>query len=125
MMSSPSQPCHSTDPVSGAQAPLHPRPGIGPAQVIDISLNNRRTLALSHDDSLLITKARTAVSVQTDTERSLAWIMHARRHARDYERLVQHSESLITWAAITLMTRRLTRRRQVKPLAPPLPAQAT
>lgn len=29
---------------------------------------------------------------------------------RDYERLVQHSESLITWAAITLMTRRITRR---------------
>lgn len=42
-------------------------------------------------------------------ERSLAWMMHARRHARDYERLVQHSETLITWAAITLMTRRLTR----------------
>lgn len=38
------------------------------------------------------------------------WIMHARRHARDYERLIQHSESLITWAAITLMTRRITRR---------------
>nr|WP_267133492.1 transposase [Streptomyces sp. RB17] len=43
-------------------------------------------------------------------ERSLAWIMDARRHARDYERLIQHSESLITWAAITLMTRRITRR---------------
>ncbi|MER5577065.1 IS5 family transposase [Streptomyces massasporeus] len=43
-------------------------------------------------------------------ERSLAWIMHARRHARDYERLIQHSESLITWAAITIMTRRITRR---------------
>lgn len=43
-------------------------------------------------------------------ERSLAWIMHARRHARDYERHIQHSESLITWAAITLMTRRITRR---------------
>lgn len=43
-------------------------------------------------------------------ERSHAWIMHARRHARDYERLIQHSESLITWAAITLMTRRITRR---------------
>lgn len=46
-------------------------------------------------------------------ERSLAWIRHARRHARDYERLIQHSESLITWAAITLMTRRITRRSQV------------
>lgn len=43
-------------------------------------------------------------------ERSLAWFMHARRHARDCERLIQHSESLITWAAITIMTRRLTRR---------------
>lgn len=42
-------------------------------------------------------------------ERSLGRIMHARRHARDYERLPQHSEALITWAAITLMTRRLTR----------------
>ena len=29
-------------------------------------------------------------------ERSHAWIMHARRHARDYERLIQHSEALIT-----------------------------
>ncbi|WP_406223522.1 DUF1048 domain-containing protein [Streptomyces canus] len=42
-------------------------------------------------------------------ERSLARMMHAHRHARDYERLVQHSETLITRAAITLMTRRLTR----------------
>ncbi|MBC9731133.1 IS5 family transposase [Streptomyces sp. TRM68367] len=41
---------------------------------------------------------------------SLAWMMHARRHARDYERLIQHSETLITWAAITLMTRRLARK---------------
>lgn len=36
--------------------------------------------------------------------------MHARRHARDNERLVQHSESLLTWAAITLVTWRITRR---------------
>lgn len=42
-------------------------------------------------------------------ERPLAWMMNARRHARDYERLVQHSETLNPWAAITLMTRRLTR----------------
>ncbi|MFB6561709.1 hypothetical protein ACFCYH_22985 [Streptomyces sp. NPDC056400] len=34
--------------------------------------------------------------------------------ARDYERLVRHSETLITWAAITLMTRRITKAR--KPL---------
>ncbi|MFJ3439512.1 IS5 family transposase [Streptomyces cyaneofuscatus] len=50
-------------------------------------------------------------------ERTLAWMLHARRHARDYERLVQHSETLITWAAVTLMARRLTRGRtdQVSP----------
>jgi hypothetical protein len=44
--------------------------------------------------------------LQVVVERSHAWVMHA----RDYERLIQHSESLITWAAITLMTRRITRR---------------
>ncbi|NEA77235.1 transposase [Streptomyces sp. SID13588] len=29
-------------------------------------------------------------------ERTLGWIMHARRNARDYERLPQHSESHLT-----------------------------
>lgn len=43
-------------------------------------------------------------------ERGWAWIMRARRHCRDHERLPEMSEALITWAAITLMTRRLTRR---------------
>ncbi|MFI8393152.1 IS5 family transposase, partial [Streptomyces sp. NPDC085540] len=42
-------------------------------------------------------------------ERTWSWMMRARRHARDYERLIQHSETLITWAAITLMTRRITK----------------
>lgn len=45
-------------------------------------------------------------------ERSLSWITRARRNVRDYKRLPQHSEAHITWAAITLMTRRLTRRGQ-------------
>ena len=44
-------------------------------------------------------------------ERSWSWIMRARRHCRDHERLPEVSESLITWAAVTLMTRRLTRHR--------------
>lgn len=44
-------------------------------------------------------------------ERSLSWIMRARRHCRDHERLPQVSETLITWASITLMTRHPTRRR--------------
>lgn len=42
-------------------------------------------------------------------ERFLCLDMHASRHARDYERLVQHSESPITWAAITLLTHRIAR----------------
>lgn len=42
-------------------------------------------------------------------ERSLAWLSHARRTVRDYERLPEHSEALLTWAAVTLMTRRLAR----------------
>ncbi|MDQ1046291.1 transposase [Streptomyces sp. V4I2] len=44
-------------------------------------------------------------------ERSWSWIMRARRHCRDHERLPEMSESLITWVAITLMSRRLTRRK--------------
>ncbi|MBT2897415.1 transposase [Streptomyces sp. McG3] len=42
-------------------------------------------------------------------ERTLGWIMKARRNVRDYERLPQHSEARLTWALITLMTRRITR----------------
>lgn len=42
-------------------------------------------------------------------ERSLSWHMRARRNSRDYERLPEHSEAHITWANITLMTRRITR----------------
>ncbi|MFC7988078.1 hypothetical protein ACFUV2_02050 [Streptomyces pilosus] len=37
----------------------------------------------------------------------------SRRHTREYERFIKHSESLITRAAITLMTRRLTRTEEV------------
>lgn len=42
-------------------------------------------------------------------ERTLGWIMKARRNVRDYECLPQHSEAHLTWALITLMTRRITR----------------
>ena len=44
-------------------------------------------------------------------ERSWSWIMRARRHCRDHERLPEMSEALITWACITLMSRRLTRQK--------------
>ncbi|MDH6436024.1 hypothetical protein M2158_004564 [Streptomyces sp. SAI-144] len=38
--------------------------------------------------------------------------MNARRNARDYERLSQHSETHLNWALITMMTRRLTRKKR-------------
>jgi transposase len=40
-------------------------------------------------------------------ERTHAWITGHRRMARDYERLPTHSEAMIKWAMIGLMTRRL------------------
>ncbi|GAA4607462.1 hypothetical protein BJY16_006344 [Actinoplanes octamycinicus] len=47
-------------------------------------------------------------------ERSLSWLMRARRNSRDYERLPEHAEAHITWANITLMTRRISRAKRVK-----------
>ncbi len=44
-------------------------------------------------------------------ERTIGWCMNARRNARDYERLPQHSEAHLNWALITTMTRRLSRKR--------------
>lgn len=41
-------------------------------------------------------------------ERTIGWIMNARRNARDYERLPLHSEAHLNWSLITLMTRRIT-----------------
>jgi len=42
-------------------------------------------------------------------ERTLAWISRRRRCARDYERLPDHHETTVHWAAILHMTRRLDR----------------
>jgi transposase len=44
-------------------------------------------------------------------ERSLSWLMNARRNVVDFERKPSHSEAHLTIAAITLMTKRLTRKR--------------
>ncbi|MET9428521.1 IS5 family transposase [Streptomyces sp. NPDC003036] len=44
-------------------------------------------------------------------ERTIGWLMNARRNVRDYERLPQHSEAHLNWALITIMTKRLTRKR--------------
>ncbi|PZG21844.1 IS5/IS1182 family transposase IS4811 [Nonomuraea aridisoli] len=51
-------------------------------------------------------------------ERTLSWIMRARRNCRDYERLASHSEAFLNWTAITLMTRRLTRKRPSRTQSP-------
>ena len=40
-------------------------------------------------------------------ERTFAWVTRCRRLARDYERSVAHSEAMVLWAMIGLMTRRL------------------
>jgi len=53
-------------------------------------------------------------------ERSLSWHMRARRNSRDYERLPEHSEAHITWANITLMTRRITRADSLRVAVPEL-----
>jgi transposase len=40
-------------------------------------------------------------------ERTFAWMSRCRRLAHDYERRPEHSEAMIKWAMIGLMTRRL------------------
>jgi transposase len=42
-------------------------------------------------------------------ERTLAWITRCRRAVRDYERLPAHHETIVYWAMIITMTRRLAR----------------
>jgi transposase len=41
-------------------------------------------------------------------ERTFGWIMHHRRLARDYETRPEHSRTMIHWAMIDIMSRRLT-----------------
>ena len=43
-------------------------------------------------------------------ERTLAWITRCRRTVRDYERLPAHHETIVYWAMIITMTRRLAQR---------------
>jgi transposase len=53
-------------------------------------------------------------------ERTLAWITRHRRTVRDYERLTEHHETIIYWAMIITMSRRLARQRQAfQPLPRP------
>jgi len=53
-------------------------------------------------------------------ERTLAWISKHRRTVRDYERLPTHHRAMVTWAMVTVMTRRLARRHH--PARTPTPA---
>lgn len=53
-------------------------------------------------------------------ERTFAWISRHRRTVRDYERLPDHHQAMVTWAMITVMTRRLAR--QHHPARTPAPA---
>ncbi|MFE7076922.1 IS5 family transposase [Streptomyces sp. NPDC057620] len=57
-------------------------------------------------------------------ERSLAWWLHARRNVRDYETRPEHSEAMLTLAAVTLMTRRLTRQPVFPNAAKPRPTSS-
>jgi transposase len=43
-------------------------------------------------------------------ERTLAWITRSRRTVRDYERKTGHHETMVHWAMIIIMSRRLARR---------------
>jgi transposase len=45
-------------------------------------------------------------------ERTLAWITRHRRTVRDYERLTEHHETIVYWAMIITMSRRLARQRR-------------
>ena len=45
-------------------------------------------------------------------ERTLSWITRSRRTVRDYERLPAHHETMVHWAMIIVMTRRLARHSQ-------------
>jgi putative transposase len=52
-------------------------------------------------------------------ERSLAWLSRNRRLAKDYERMVQTSETFIEIAGVRLVLRRLANRVASQPLATP------
>ncbi len=54
-------------------------------------------------------------------ERTLAWLMRCRRLVRDYERLPDSHETMVKWAMIGLMTRRLAPEPGRRPWDQPAP----
>ncbi|MGW3036072.1 hypothetical protein ACWDCB_33230 [Streptomyces sp. NPDC001178] len=55
------------------------------------------------------TKGFVVLPRRREVERTIGWCMNARRNARDYKRLPQHSEAHLNWGLVTMMTRPLTR----------------
>ncbi|WP_330838413.1 IS5 family transposase [Actinophytocola sp.] len=55
-------------------------------------------------------------------ERTLSWLMRCRRLVRDYERLPDSHETMVKWAMVGLMTRRLAPEPRRRPWAPPAAA---
>jgi transposase len=55
-------------------------------------------------------------------ERTLSWISRCRRLTHDYERLPEHSEAMVKWAMIGLMTRRLAPTPGRRPWQPATPS---
>jgi transposase len=51
-------------------------------------------------------------------ERTFGWLMRYRRLARDYERTIEHHEAMVYWAAVFIMTKRLTRYETGQPQPP-------
>lgn len=51
-------------------------------------------------------------------ERTLSWISRCRRLSKDYERLPEHAEAMVTWSMIGLMTRRIAPGRGRRPWQP-------
>ncbi|MFE7069271.1 transposase [Streptomyces sp. NPDC057620] len=56
------------------------------------------------------TKGLVVLPHRWKAERTISWCMNARRNARDYARLPQHSEAHLNRALITMLPRRLTRK---------------
>ena len=51
-------------------------------------------------------------------ERTFGWLSRHRRLVRDYERLPEHHEAMLWWAATVIMTRQLVRQQAGEPPRP-------
>ncbi len=54
-------------------------------------------------------KRTSTLAPRRSADPSAAWITRRRRCVRDYERLPEHHEAMVTWSMIILMSRRLAR----------------